>query len=276
MPGNRLVNREPSLRASRYTGPLRCSRKIARATTSRGASSASRCWPFMKRTPRELTRIAPSPRTASEMSASGFSRRVERGRMELHELHVRERHAGAMGDREAVARRDDRIRRVTIDLAAAARGQHRRVGDDLGRPARDARAHAETAVASHDQVEHARLLEHADALRLAHPRDERARDLRTRLIAVRMNDPVLRVRRLASELELAPRDRGRSARRRSAARARVPGLPRRAPARPPRRTAPHRRRACPVGAASANRRRRVRPRSRPARMRSRCRTASAW
>ena len=71
-------------------------------------------------------------------------RRVERRRMELHELHVGERDAGAMRDREAVARRDDRIRRVAIDLAAAARREHGRVGDDLGRAAGDARAHADS------------------------------------------------------------------------------------------------------------------------------------
>ena len=49
--------------------------------------------------------------------------------MELHELHVGERHARAMRDGEAVAGRHDRIRRVPIDLAAAAGRQHRRVGD---------------------------------------------------------------------------------------------------------------------------------------------------
>ena len=70
-------------------------------------------------------------------------RRVERGRMELHELHVGQRHAGAMRDREAVAGGDDGIRRVAIDLAAAAGREHGRVGDDLGRAAGDARAHAD-------------------------------------------------------------------------------------------------------------------------------------
>ena len=56
--------------------------------------------------------------------------------MKLHELHVGERDAGAMRDREAVAGRDDGIRRVAIDLAAAAGREHGRVGDDLGRRGR--------------------------------------------------------------------------------------------------------------------------------------------
>ena len=38
---------------------------IALATTSRGARSASGCWPSMKRDPRVVARTAPSPRTAS-------------------------------------------------------------------------------------------------------------------------------------------------------------------------------------------------------------------
>ena len=43
-------------------------RMIALATTSRGARSASSCWPCMKRSPASSTRNAPSPRTASEIS----------------------------------------------------------------------------------------------------------------------------------------------------------------------------------------------------------------
>ena len=42
--------------------------RIARATTSRGARSASGWTPCMKRSPSRSTRKAPSPRTASEMS----------------------------------------------------------------------------------------------------------------------------------------------------------------------------------------------------------------
>ena len=119
--------------------------------------------------------------------------------MKLHELHVGERHAGAVRDRVAVARRHDGICRVPINLAAAARRQHRRVGDDVRRATLHAGAHADARAAPHDQLEHARLLEHADLFRGAHARDERARDLGTGLVAVRVHDAVLRVRRLAAE-----------------------------------------------------------------------------
>ena len=51
--------------------------------------------------------------------------------MELHELHVRQLGAGPVCDREAIAGRDLRIRRVAIDLATAARREHGRVCDDL-------------------------------------------------------------------------------------------------------------------------------------------------
>ena len=81
--------------------------------------------------------------------------------MELHELHVGERHAGAMRDGVAVARGDHRVRRVAIHLAAAAGGEHGGVGDDLHRLAGDARAHADARAARDDEVEHARALEHA-------------------------------------------------------------------------------------------------------------------
>ena len=156
MPGNRFANRAPSLRASRKTGPVRRSRKIARATTSRGASSAS-AMPVAHEA--HAARVHEHRALAAHRlgdQRERILRRVERRRMELHELHVGERDAGAMRDRVAVARRDHRIRRVPIDLAAAARREHRRVGDDLRRAPFDARAHADARAAPHDELEHAR------------------------------------------------------------------------------------------------------------------------
>ena len=69
----------------------------------------------------------------------------------------------------------------------------------------DARAHADARAATHDEIEHARFLEHANALGVAHASHERARDLGAGLIAVRVDDAILRVRRLAPELEPAAR-----------------------------------------------------------------------
>ncbi len=123
--------------------------------------------------------------------------------MELHELHVRELHAGAVRDREAVAGRDDGVRRVAIDLTAAAGREHGGVGDDLDRAAGDARAHAAAAAAIDDEIEDTRLLEDGDALALLHARAQRARDFGAGLIAVRVHDAIARVRRFLAELELA-------------------------------------------------------------------------
>jgi hypothetical protein len=109
--------------------------------------------------------------------------------------------SGAVRDRVAVAGGDHRIRRVAVHLAAAARREHRRVGDDVGRSALHARAHADARAAPHDQLQHTRLLEDADLLRGAHTRDERARDFGAGLVAVRMDDAVLRVRGLSSQRE---------------------------------------------------------------------------
>jgi hypothetical protein len=125
--------------------------------------------------------------------------------MELDEFHVGERDARPMRDRVAVSRRDHRVRRVPVHLTATARGEHRRIGDDVGGAPFHARAHADARAAPHDQLEHAGLLEHADLLRAAHARDERPRDLGPGLVAVRVDDAVLRVRRFSSKREASAR-----------------------------------------------------------------------
>ena len=96
----------------------RC-RQIARATTSRGASSAPGV-SAMKRSPVSLMRMAPSPRTASLTSGIGPRRSVERGRMELHELEVGEFGAGARRKRETLAETAERVGAVCIEPADAA------------------------------------------------------------------------------------------------------------------------------------------------------------
>src|SRR5205085_1164321 len=108
---------------------------------------------------------------------------------------------GAMRDREPVARRNHRIRGIPIDLATSAGREHRRVGNDLRRATRDARAHAITHATTHNQLEYARTLQYFDTLRLLHTRNQCPRDLSASLIAVRVYDAILRVRGFASELE---------------------------------------------------------------------------
>ena len=142
IPGKRFAKPRPSLRASRKTRALlplaedRARDDVARRELGEPVLRV------MKRTPCVVDehRALAAHRLGDERER--ILRRVERRRMELHELHVGERHAGAMRDRVAVAGGDDRIRRVAIDLAAPAGGEHGRVGDDLDRAPGDARAHA--------------------------------------------------------------------------------------------------------------------------------------
>src|SRR5205823_4819454 len=123
--------------------------------------------------------------------------------MELDELHVGESSSGAMSNCETVARRHDRIGGVSKDLSAATGGENGYVGNDLGGATGDARANPDAFIASDDEIEHPGFLDHADAFALVHAIDERARHLGAGLIAVRVDDTILRVRRFAAELEIA-------------------------------------------------------------------------
>ena len=141
-------------------------------------------------------------------------RRVERRGMELHELHVGERHARAMRDGVAVSGRDDGIRGVAIHLPASAGREHGDVRNDLRCRASHAGSHADARVAVHDQIQETRFLEDAHAFAATHTVHECARDFGARLIAVRVHDALARVRGFASEtqasgsrleIELCPR-----------------------------------------------------------------------
>ena len=110
MPGKRWAKRGPSAaRASRKTRwPAAIWRQTARETTSRGSSSA-RPSPAMKRVPASSMRIAPSPRTASLIKRHRVETDIERGGMELDELHIREarrRHARRAPGRARWSRAD--------------------------------------------------------------------------------------------------------------------------------------------------------------------------
>ena len=199
----KALSRTPCRACARRGRPARfAARERSRAPRRRAARARRACDArFMKRSPCELTSTAPSPRTASEISASGFSGVSSAVGWNC----TNSMSASVTPARCAIANPSPvattGIRRVAIDLPAAARRQHGRVGDDLRRPPGDARAHADATPRLHDQIEHARLLEHADARRLRHARDERARHLGAGLVAVRVHDAILRVRRLAAELE---------------------------------------------------------------------------
>ncbi len=100
------------------------SKSMARATMSRGASSARSSCAGMKRVPSGSSRRPPSPRTASLIRKDLASRVVQAGRVELDELHVRDPAARAPGHRDAVAGGGVGIGGVEVDLAGAAGRQH--------------------------------------------------------------------------------------------------------------------------------------------------------
>ena len=205
IPGKRLVKPLPELaRVEVDAAPLLLAVDRARHHVARRELGVA---VLLEHEPRALLVDEDRPFAAHRLGdqRERVLRRVERGGMELHELHVGERHAGAVRDGVAVARGDHRVGRVAEDLAAATRREHGRVGDDLHRLAGHARAHAERRAPRHDEVQHARPLEHADPLARPYALDERARDLGAGLVAVRVHDAVRRVRRLAAELELAAR-----------------------------------------------------------------------
>ena len=113
---------------------------------------------------------------------------VERGGVELHEFHVRELHACAVGNGVAVAGRDNGVRRVSIDLATATSREHGGVGNDLHRPAGDAGAHAAASSAVDDEIQHTRLLEDRDTLAFLNARTQGASNFGSGLVAVRVYD----------------------------------------------------------------------------------------
>jgi hypothetical protein len=110
-----------------------------------------------------------------------------------------------MSNCETIAGRHYGIGRVSIRLPTPARCEHRHVGDDLRGASGDARTHADAFSTADDEVEHACFLDDSDALTLVDTIDESARDLGAGLIAVCVDDAVLRVRRLTTELEIPRR-----------------------------------------------------------------------
>ena len=86
--------------------------------------------------------------------------RLERRRVELHELHVLERHARAPGHRHAVAGAGVRVRRAVVHAPDAARGEDRVVrGDRVDAAADDVPGeHADAASAVDREVDREELL----------------------------------------------------------------------------------------------------------------------
>src|SRR5660397_47568 len=69
----------------------------------------------------EIAALAPAPFGHKDVGT------IERGRMELHKLHIRQRHTSPVGQRHTCARVDQSPRRTTVDTTGTARSQHHRV-----------------------------------------------------------------------------------------------------------------------------------------------------
>ena len=124
---------------------------------------------------------------------------VEAGRVELHELHVRQRRAGPIGHRHAIARGHVRIARIQVDLArAAGRKQRDRssVGVDLTRRrVEDVDTERPVDLGSsrlgrRNEVDRAVVLEEMDTGMGAHAGEQRSFDLSTGRIAAMKNAPL--------------------------------------------------------------------------------------
>ena len=115
---------------------------MARATTSRGASSASGCTLEHE----ALAGAVDQLRALAAQRLGGERRRiaadVERGRVELHELRVGDHRAGARRHAEAVAFRLRRVGGDGVEMADAAGGEHDRARPGTGPAAPPSRGRA--------------------------------------------------------------------------------------------------------------------------------------
>ena len=132
------------------------------------------------------------------------------GRVELDELHVADRRAGAPGHGHAVARGDIGVRRVEVDFAAAAGGQHDAVAAEGEDPAGFLIEHvdADHAVfggvaefARGDEVDGHVVFQHGDRRMFFHGGDEGFFDFESGEI-VRVKDAALGVSAFTAEVQL--------------------------------------------------------------------------
>ena len=140
---------------------------------------------------------------------------VQYRRVELHELHVLHRRLRAVGHRDAVARGDDGVRRRQIHRAAAARAQHRHLGQirvhlllrvqHVGPVAADVRrpsGHPHTQVVLRDNLHREVMLLHLNVRTCPDRLHQPALNLGARVVGVVQNAE-LRVAALAVQVERA-------------------------------------------------------------------------
>ena len=158
----------------------------------------------------------------------GIEPDIERGRMELHELHVGQRRAGPRRQRQALADGAQRVGGVRRRARPARRSPARRDGSAAGRrsdgPAASTPAMPRSSTSRRRASSPSITVIEGVAL---HRRDQRAHDRRPGAVARDMDDAAAGVRGLQSEREAARRRRGRRRRRSAAARRWRPAPPRR-------------------------------------------------
>ncbi len=98
---------------------------MARVTTSRGASSASGCTSAMNRSPDLIQQQSALATHRLGDERPRRARKIQRGRVELHERHVGDGRPRAIRQRDPVAAGGLGIGRLAIEHPRAARREHR-------------------------------------------------------------------------------------------------------------------------------------------------------
>ena len=130
------------------------------------------------------------------------ARVVQRGRVELHELHVRDRHAGTHRHPDPVTGRNGRVRRHREELSGTTSGEDRVTSPDLHRPTGGVQcsdSHAPTVL--HHEVDTEAALPNVDVGQGMRRIGQRAFDLRARRITTRVHHSRQRVTALDGERE---------------------------------------------------------------------------
>ena len=135
----------------------------------------------------------------------GIEPDIERGGMELHELHVGQRRAGPRGQRQALADGAQRVGGVGIEPAQPAGRQHDPAARQQAGVGRASRQHAGDAAVVDQQAAGFQPLDHRDRGRGLHGGDQGAHDRGARAVARDMDDAAAGVRRLQAERQAAGR-----------------------------------------------------------------------
>ena len=177
-------------------------RAMARATTSRGPSSAIGCSSSMKRRPPASRRNAPSPRTASLTSDRGLGTQRQRRGMELDHLEVGQGRAGTRRQGRSVGGGPRGVGRERVELPGAPGRQGHGPGPPHSLDAVAVHgAQAGDAAVAHEHLQGALALGQLDARVGPHGRRERGDDVGAGGVAAGVHHARGRVGALAAEAQ---------------------------------------------------------------------------